>query len=159
MKAAGHTDRNTQAKHYQPRNGADAQDAFHGGSGRALLLELSRELTVAHVPNMWQCLPAEKQLELDNSDEMLTLRREIAELEGKETKTSKNRQQALLRRKAKIGKDTLRQWQKTQPRRYTNQRGYHRSIFDRVRYLMPERDRLAKNLFEVDSLRSRAPTS
>lgn len=48
----------------------------------------------------------------------------------------------------------LRDWQKRQPVKHDDMLGYHRVIFDRVRFMMLERDRLAQNLFEIDMLRS-----
>jgi hypothetical protein len=47
----------------------------------------------------------------------------------------------------------LRAWQIKQPYKPNDQPECHRVLFDRVRFMMPERDRLARNLFQVATLR------
>jgi hypothetical protein len=68
-------------------------------------------------------------------------------------KESTSRRNMLYQRKRQLLNEKLREWQK-QPQQDSDRAGYHRSIFDRVRFMMPERDRLASNLFEVAPLRS-----
>jgi hypothetical protein len=50
--------------------------------------------------------------------------------------------------------DALQKWQKEQPYRPDDPPQYHYGIFDRCRFMMPERDRLATNLFKEATLRS-----
>jgi hypothetical protein len=50
--------------------------------------------------------------------------------------------------------ETLQKWQKEQPYRPDDPLQYQYGIFDRCRFMMPERDRLATNLFKKATLRS-----
>lgn len=152
MVHAGHNDPNTLSRHYMPTNGADGQDTYLGGKGRTLVADLFRGLTVPRTPNLWQSLPAEKQYEFENSEKYLSLKEELAALEGRTDKKSIGCRE-LYREKRKLFEKELRDWQKRQPNKY-DAPGYHRAIFDRVRFMMPERDRLASNLFQVAALRS-----
>lgn len=68
-------------------------------------------------------------------------------------KSSKERIKLYAEKRKMLAKE-LRDWQKRQPVRHDDTPGYHRAIFDRVRFMMPERDRLAQNLFKIDTLRS-----
>jgi hypothetical protein len=136
-----------------PRNAADGQGAYLGSQGRSHVLELFRGLSLPRNPNVWQCLPAEKQYKVHNSQESLDLNEEMHALKGVTDKESTSRRNMLYRRKRHLLNEKLREWQK-QAQRDSDQAGYHRSIFDRVRFMMPERDRLASNLFEVAPLRS-----
>ncbi|KAI9844186.1 MAG: hypothetical protein M1837_005786, partial [Sclerophora amabilis] len=44
-------------------------------------------------------------------------------------------------------------WQTRQPYKSSDRSEYHRSSFARIRLMMPERDRLARDLFQVAKLR------
>lgn len=55
---------------------------------------------------------------------------------------------------AQLSRKALRKWQKTQPIKHNEPPGYHRAIFDRVRFMIPEKDYLAQHVFEIDTLRS-----
>jgi hypothetical protein len=136
-----------------PRNAADGQGAYLGSQGRSHVLELFRGLSLLRNPNVWQCLPTEKQYELHKSQEFLDLNEEIHVLKGLTDKELTSRRNMLHQRKRQLLNAKLRKWQK-QPQQDSDQAGYYRSIFDRVRFMMPERDRLASNLFEVAPLRS-----
>lgn len=125
-----------------------------GGKGRTLVADLFRGLTVPRTPNLWQSLPAEKQYEFENSEEYVSLGKELAALGGRTDKKSIGRREELYREKRKLFNNELRDWQKHQPNKHNDAPGYHRAIFDRVRFMMPERDRLASNLFQVAALRS-----
>lgn len=66
---------------------------------------------------------------------------------------------SFIKKKRKLADQKFREWQQTQPYRPITAREknlpyYHRNIFDRVRFLIPERDRLAENLFQTDTLRN-----
>ncbi|RSL79978.1 hypothetical protein CEP52_017454 [Fusarium oligoseptatum] len=156
MVYAGHTDPNTLAMHYLPRNGADGQAAYHGQERRTLVLDLFRSLTIPRNPRLWQCLPAKQQYDCDTSPEMMHINLQILTLRGTTNKKSQEQRKKLYAEKRELIAKRLRRWQKTQPVKHDDSPGYHRAIFDRVRFLMPERDRLAQNLFLIDKLRSSA---
>ncbi|KAI8714908.1 Chromo domain-containing protein [Fusarium sp. LHS14.1] len=156
MVYAGHAEPKTLGTHYLPRNGADGQAAYHGQERRTLVLDLFRGLTIPRNPSLWQCLPAKQQYECDTSAEMMHIKREILALQGTTNTKSQEHRKKLYAEKRKLVAERLRKWQRNQPVKHDDQPGYHRAIFDRVRFLMPERDRLAHNLFLVDKLRSPA---
>ncbi|RYP53371.1 hypothetical protein DL768_001616 [Monosporascus sp. mg162] len=156
MVYAGHTDPNTLPMHYLPRNGADGQAAYHGRERRALVLDLFRGLTIPRNPRLWQCLPAKKQYECESCPEMMRINQELLKWQGKTDNKSLIERKKLYAEKRQLVTRKLRNWQKNQPIKHDDPPGYHRAIFDRVRFLMPERDRLAQNLFEIDKLRSPA---
>ncbi|KAJ4322073.1 hypothetical protein N0V84_005011 [Fusarium piperis] len=155
MVYAGHTDPNTLPTHYLPRNGADGQAAYFGQERRTLVLDLFRGLTIPRNPRLWQCLPAKQQYECDTSPEIVRINQQLLELRGTTDKKPLERKK-LYAEKRKLVAERLRKWQKNQPVKHDDPPGYHRAIFDRVRFLMPERDRLAQNLFLIDKLRSPA---
>ncbi|KAH8659479.1 hypothetical protein BGZ61DRAFT_499816 [Ilyonectria robusta] len=136
MVYAGHTDPNTLPKHYLPRNSADGQAAYHGQKRRGI------------------CLPAKKQFEFENSPEFIRINKELVKRRGTSDSKSSQERIKLYAEKRKMLAKELRDWQKRQPVKHDDAPGYHRAIFDRVRFMMPERDRLAQNLFEIDTLRS-----
>jgi hypothetical protein len=154
MVYAGHTDPNIVPRHYLPRNGADGQQAYFGSKGRTLVGDLFRGLTVPRNPRLWQCLPAEKQYMLEDAPEFRRLEGQITTLEGARDKESVRSRKALYNERRRLEDKELRDWQKRQPIKYDDPPGYHRAIFDRARFMMPERDRLASSLFQVDTLRS-----
>jgi hypothetical protein len=67
---------------------------------------------------------------------------------------SKSYMQELQRKRRRLVDDALRTWQKKQPHRPHDPPRYQYEIFDRCRFMMPERDRLATNLFRDATLRS-----
>lgn len=154
MVHAGHKDPNTLSRHYMRTNGADGQDTYLGGKGRTLVADLFRGLTVPRNPNLWQCLPAEKQYELENKEEYLALKEEIMILEGKKDRESISHRQNLYHEKRKLFTKELHDWQKRQPNKANDPPGYHRAIFNRASFMMPERYSLKSDLFQVDTLRS-----
>ncbi|EXJ88025.1 hypothetical protein A1O1_04952 [Capronia coronata CBS 617.96] len=154
MVHAGHMDSNTLRRHYMPTNGADGQGTYLGGKGRTIVADLFRGLTLPRNPNLSQCLPAEKQWELENTPQYLALSEEITNLEGKTDTKSVNRRRRLYSERRTLTDKELRDWQKRQPNRPNDPAGYYRAIFNRVSFLMPERKSLSENLFEIDTLRS-----
>ncbi|EJT69642.1 hypothetical protein GGTG_12526 [Gaeumannomyces tritici R3-111a-1] len=159
MKHAGHIDPATHNKHYQPNNsGTDGQRSYFGQEVRSIVNDLFRGLTVARNPQLPQSLPAEQQEVLRTSPELITINDELATLSGRRDPASTSRRRKLYQEKRKLADNQLRQWQEGQP--YGPARDdkappcYHRSIFSRVRFLMPERDRLATSLFKTETLRS-----
>lgn len=72
-----------------------------------------------------------------------------------------SRRRKLYAERRRLTEKEIRKYQKAQTHR-TGQKDnsplyYHRSIFDRVRFLVPERNRLTSSLFETATLQS--PTS
>jgi len=86
------------------------------------------------------------------------IEKELTALRGRKDGESISHRKTLYAKNRKLEENEIRKWRMTQ----TNQDGskdtpspcYHRSIFDRVRFLMPERDHLATSLFETAALRS-----
>lgn len=87
---------------------------------------------------------------------MMHINREILTLRGTTNIKSQEQRKKLYAEKRKLIAERLRKWQNNQPVKHDDLPGYHRAIFDRVRFLMPEWDRLAQNLFLIDKLRSPA---
>lgn len=81
-------------------------------------------------------------------------------LQRRRDRDSTSRRKKLYAEKKKLADTELRKWQKSQPYCPGTTGNdnvppcYYRSIFNRVRFLMPERDRLASTLFETVTLRS-----
>src|SRR5207247_3473141 len=103
-------------------------------------------------PSLWQCLHAKKKYELENTQKFVDLTKQIAMQRGKTDSESQLHRKRLYTKKRKMFNEALRDWQQRQPVQRDDPPGYHRAIFDRVRFMMPERDRLAQNLIEVDEL-------
>ncbi|KAH7113496.1 hypothetical protein B0J13DRAFT_395598, partial [Dactylonectria estremocensis] len=101
-----------------------------------------------------QCLPAKKQFEFENSPEFIRIIKELVKRRSTSDSKSLKERMKLYAEKRKMLAKKLRDWQKRQPVTHDNTPGYHRAIFDCVRFMMPERDRLAQNVFEIDTLRS-----
>ena len=154
MVYAGHTDPNTQAMHYHPRNCADGQAAYHGQKRRTHVLNLFRGLTIPRNPSLLQCLPAKKRFEFENKPELISLNQELAMLRGTTNGKELLDRKKKYAEKRKLLNKEVRDWQKNQPIKRDDPSGYHRAIFDRVRFMMPERNRLAQNLFEIAIMRS-----
>ena len=161
MKHAGQRDSNTFNNHYMPNNsGTDGQASYFGTELRSIVNDLFRGLSLPRNPKLWQSLPAEKQYELENSSKYIDMEEEIAALKGKKDPKSIARRKELYAQRRKLTAEELRKWQKAQPYRPdvededNDSPCYHRTIFNRTRFLMPERDRLASTLFEVAALRS-----
>ena len=119
-------------------------------------------MTLHHNPELWQVLPAKKQYELENTPEFTTIEEEIKVLTlmVKTDSTVKDTHNVLMAQKRKLVSDELRKCQEQQSGKLLASpddailMGYHRTQFHRVRRLMPERDRLASNLFLVTPIRS-----
>ncbi|KAL8396616.1 hypothetical protein RB594_003623 [Gaeumannomyces avenae] len=161
MKHAGQKDPSTYNNHYQPNNsGTDGQGSYFGLDVRGLVSDLFRGLTVERNPQLSQSLPAEKQEALRTSPEITAIEEELATLRRRRGPDATSRRRQLYTEKRKLADRELRQWRKTQSHRPSTTKEendppcYHRSIFNRTKFLMPERDRLASSLFETDTLRS-----
>jgi len=142
--------------------GTDLQGGYFDGALRSIVNDRFRGLTLHRNPELWQALPARKQHELENGPEFIAIEDEIDALAPK-TKTdpaARDRRQALMADRRKLLSEELCRFQKLQPSKLlaspddAELMGYHRSQFHRVRRLMPERHRLASNLFLVAPIRS-----
>lgn len=134
---AGHTNSNIQAKHYTHTNAADGQAAFFGKPGRKHVLDLFRTFSVPRNPSLWQCLPAKKQYELENSQEFLELEEKLNALESNVNNKAADYREKLLKKRRELKDRALRTAQKQQPIENNGPPGYHRSLFGRVRFEMP----------------------
>ncbi|OCL06329.1 hypothetical protein AOQ84DRAFT_399062 [Glonium stellatum] len=154
-------DLNTFNNYYMPNNsGTDGQASYFGIELRSIINNLFRGLSLPRNPKLWQSLPAEKQHKLENSSNYINIEEEIAALKGKKDLESIARRKELYAQRRKLTAKELRKWQKAQPYRPdikdedNDSPCYHRTIFNRTRFLMPERGRLASTLFKVTTLQS-----
>ena len=163
MKHGGHRDERTYCDSYMPNNaGTDLQGGYFDGKLRSIVNDRFRGLTLHRNPELWQALPARKQHELENTPEFAAIETEIDALapKAKTDPAAKERRQTLMADKRKLVAEELSRCQTLQPSKLlaspddAELMGYHRSQFHRIRRLMPERDRLASNLFLVVSIRS-----
>jgi hypothetical protein len=156
MRQAAQTNREVYGTNYQPSDaGVDGAGIWRkDGKLRDVPSDAFRELSIPYNPNLSQRLPAEKQYELENSSDYRALEDELASLLGKYDPESSTRKKELRQEKYRMRDSALEDWRKIQPYFQDTQPEYHRRIFDRVRFMMPERDRLASSLFQVTTLRS-----
>ena len=161
MKYGGQNDEATFRNHYMPNNpGTDGQSSYLGGELRSIVNDLFRGMSLSRNPDLWQSLPAEKRVELETRPEFSALNKELEDLNGKAGSTERERRRLYAQKQRLITKE-LRQCQNDQPCKApsgeaeeTHLMGHHRARFARVSRLMPERQRLASNMFLVASLRS-----
>lgn len=121
-------------------------------------------MTLPRNPKLAQSLPAEKRFEFENSQEHVDSEDQIVvitDLRGKVDPDSAGRRNKLYAERRKPSNKELRKWQKLQPNKLEPGgvdnavvEGHHRTTFNRTRFLMRERDRLAPSLLEVAPLRS-----
>lgn len=163
MKHGGHKDERTFGDSYMPNYaGTDLQGGYFDGKLRSIVNDRFRGMTLHRNPELWQALPAKKQYELENSLEFTAIEEEIKALApmAKTDSTAKGSRNALMAQKRKLVSDELHKCQEQQPGKMLASpddavlMGYHWTQFHRVRRLMPERDRLASNLFLVAPTRS-----
>ncbi|KAM9874786.1 hypothetical protein VDGL01_11107 [Verticillium dahliae] len=161
MKHAGQKDAKTYDKHYAPNNsGVDGQASYFGGEARTIVNDLFRGLSLPCNPTLRQSLPAEKKAEIANSPEYIAIEQELYSLQKRQDADAKSHRKTLHSRKRKLDDNNLRQWQKDQSNANDGTPlCCHRTLFGRVRFLMPERDRLASTMFESATLRSNAGLS
>jgi hypothetical protein len=135
----------------------DGQVTFLGQERRDAVNDTFRDLTLPRNPNLWHCLPAEKQYELENHPKLLKLEEKLAALNlATDSKDRLKERRDLYNEKERFMARSLRRWQKRQPYKPGDPAGYHREIFRRCSFMMPRRERLAQLMFEVADLRSPA---
>lgn len=107
-------------------------------------------------------MPAEKQHELENSPEFIAIEEELEQfsLKPKDDPAAGDRRRELRVQKRKLVSEELRRCQKLQPRKLpskiqkTEQIGHHHTQFSRTSHLMPQRHRLAEDIFAIAPIRS-----
>lgn len=163
MNHGAHHDEDMYNDYYAPRNpGTDGQGSYFGDAPQSLINDLFRSMTLSRNPELWQSLPAEKQHELENSPEFNAIEEELENLSlyPRDDSALRERRKDLRVQRRKLGSEELRKCQKSQPRKPTLKTdksdpiGHYRTRFNPIRHLMPERDRLASNLFLVAPIRS-----
>ena len=116
-------------------------------------------------PQLWHSLPAKMQYDLECRSDFITLQKSIDALTEKisqeGSKQDRVYRQQLYDQKHRIIAVELRKQQALQPRRFkshtvheTHLEDFCRTLFNRSRHLMPERNRLASYLLLPATLRS-----
>ncbi|KAL8735401.1 MAG: hypothetical protein Q9166_000946 [cf. Caloplaca sp. 2 TL-2023] len=159
----GHTGNDTYGDFYAPRNpGTDGQNSYLGEKPRTIVNDRFRAMTLSRNPELWQSLPAEKQHKLENTPEFLAIEEELEQLavKCKDDLLARERRKELHTQKRKLVSEELRRCQKLQFRKMASkgqkyeQVGHHFTQFSRTRQLIPQRRRLADDLFAVTPTRS-----
>ncbi|KAB5515368.1 hypothetical protein GE09DRAFT_1046046 [Coniochaeta sp. 2T2.1] len=151
----------------------DGTSCFLGMKLRTDLTEDFRTAKMKRNPDIGQSLPSNMREELQQRDEYVAITGEIEKLtdkiktatDDKDLTKLKDERTAAYRRRAKLGKEELTNYRSNAKRVHPNQRkhqhkgeGYRGdgrgTHFDRIRHMMPERDRLATSLFQEVPLRS-----
>jgi hypothetical protein len=161
MKHGGHRNPATYAEFYAPNNsGVDGQATYWDGTTRTIVNDLFRSLTLQRCPHLCQSLPAEKKHDLERREDYVKIIKELEDLNQNPEKTEE-KLQSLYRQKRRLEKAELRKCQTDQPSNPpssqedgTYSAGSLRSRFARASRMMPERKRLATNMFLVAPLRS-----
>ncbi len=155
MRAAAHTNSNTYGQSYQPSEcRVDGQNTFLGNKIREDVNTAFLDMTIRYTPNLAQRLPASEKYKLHTGQEWCELEGQIQILKDKKKTLSQRAIYELQEKRTRLMDKALQNWQRTQPYRPDEPLKYHYGIFDRCRFMMPERDRLATNLFYEATLRS-----
>ncbi|KAH7009366.1 uncharacterized protein B0I36DRAFT_257810, partial [Microdochium trichocladiopsis] len=157
-KHAGQKDNGTYDKHYASTLAADGQGAYFTGRSRKSVLELFQDLSIRRNPFMLQALPAQSRAEFEDSEPIKELQAELRAIQRGDANddTARKRKTELYRMRRRLETEACRKLREQQiltPSEANTELCYHRSYFDRIRYLMPERDRLANTLFQPAQLR------
>ena len=154
MRQGGQQNPHTFRRYYQPSDGGvDGQGTFLGKERREIMSDVFREMSIPYNPNLSQRLPAREKYDLEQSQEYVALEKEIASFMQNRDSEATNQLEALRRKKRNMLENALKLWQTRQPYKPNDPPEYHRSLFARVRFMMPERNRLARDLFQVAKLR------
>ncbi|KAI0443369.1 hypothetical protein F4803DRAFT_515037 [Xylaria telfairii] len=168
-KFAAHRNVNTLVGRYLPSlTTVDGAACYLGLQPRKDLTDEFRTATLKRNPDLQQSMPSKMQDELKSRDEYVAITRQIEDialqintttdaaavtrLKGERSKLYNSR--TLLRRKEQ---EKFRQNQERVPeaqREAHYQNDWRRSHFDRIRHMIPERDRLARNISLRVPLRS-----
>jgi hypothetical protein len=149
---------------YMAEGSVDGQNSFLNRPLRTDFIEDMRGISLQYNPELWQSLPAKMQHELQQRQDFITIQEKLANLNdniaGTDEETRREfraQRKALYAERQQLIKKELEERRKSQPRNHPsqgNQRDHHRSFFNHVRHMMPERDRLARTLFLPVALRS-----
>ncbi|KAL2015888.1 hypothetical protein VTK56DRAFT_4663 [Thermocarpiscus australiensis] len=169
MKFAAQRNMKTLTGHYlHDLTTVDGAACYLGLQPRNDLTEDFRSATMMRNPDLLQSLPSKLQEELESRDEYVALTRQIDRLtlqmkmadnqavigQLKEERAKAYKSRAKLEREER---EKFRQSQKRVPkaqRAAHRQSDWRRTHFDRIRHMMPERDRLARKLSLRVPLRS-----
>ncbi|KAH7317422.1 hypothetical protein BKA65DRAFT_600074 [Rhexocercosporidium sp. MPI-PUGE-AT-0058] len=150
MKFSGQSGPEVFQRFYMAEGGVDGQNSFLNQPLRNDHLE---SFLAAGANAVRARIALEEQID-DLTEEIKTADEEASrELQARRHKLDKERQRLTL--------EELKRRRQSQPRNHQSHSAYepsqgdrHRSFFDRVRHMMPERDRLARTLFLPVPLRS-----
>ena len=168
MKFSGQSGPEVFRNFYMAEGSVDGQNSFLNQPLRRDHLESFRGMSMQCDPELWQALPAQMQYELERRPDFVALEEQIDDLTEEIKTADEEASRELQARRHKLHKDRqrftleeLKKRRQSQPRNRQSCGTYepsqgdrHRSFFDRVRHMMPERDRLARTLFQPVSLRS-----
>jgi hypothetical protein len=115
MVQAAYHDSTTFRENYQSKNsGVDGQATFLGREKKDVINDVFRKLTLSRNPNLWHCLPAKKQYDIENSKKFLKLEKKMAALKLRKDVNSVHDKEAnkLYKEKCKFMITKLRKWQK-----------------------------------------------
>jgi hypothetical protein len=161
MKFSGQLGADVFRKYYMAEGSVDGQNSFLNQPLRRDYLESFRRMSMQCNPKLWQELPAQMQYELERRPDFVALEEQIDDL-TKEIKTADEeasrelqaRRHKLHKERQRLTLEELKKRRQSQARTHQSRGTYepsqgdrHRSFFDRVRYIMPERNRLARTLF------------
>jgi hypothetical protein len=161
MKYGGHKSSATYTKYYAPKNsGVDGQGTYFGYTPRHFVNDVFRNLTLNRNPDLWQALPAEKKRELESREDFVKIQNELEGLKADPVKNAAERaslhSKVMALRRAELHKcwttQERNQWSSQEDADYSM--GRLRARFARVSRMMPERERLAKNMSLAAPLRS-----
>ncbi len=168
MKFAGQSGPEVFRGFYMAEGSVDGQNSFLNQPLRKDHVESFRGMSLQCNPELWQSLPAQMQYELERRPDFVALEEQIEDLTEEIKMADEEASQELQARRHKLHKERqrltleeLKKRRQSQPRNHPSHRAHepsqgdrHRSFFDRVRHMMPERDRLAHTLFQPVPLRS-----
>ncbi|KAK0707790.1 hypothetical protein B0H67DRAFT_495372 [Lasiosphaeris hirsuta] len=164
MKFAAHTNQMTMTRDYLSSiTVVDGLGGFLKLPLRSDQAEDFRSMTVKRNPELFLSLPAKTQDELRQREDHVAITTKLEDLSfetNAETRTAIRNQ--LLKQRRMLEKEELNRVRSTQDRAHPAEREgkgkYHvdqdRSWFDRLRHMMPERERLSHALFSISPLRS-----
>lgn len=168
MKFSGQSGPEVFQTFYMAEGGVDGQNSFLNQPLRKDHLESFRGMSMQCNPELWQSLPAQMRYELERRPDFVALEEQIDDL-TEEIKTADEeasrelqaRRHKLHKERQRLTLEELKKRRQSQPRNHQphgahepSQGDRHRSFFGRVRHMMPERDRLARTLFQPVPLRS-----
>ncbi|KAF8862713.1 hypothetical protein BDZ45DRAFT_585016 [Acephala macrosclerotiorum] len=164
-KFAGQSNHRVFQTYYMAEGSVDGQNSFLNQPCRTDFIEDMRGISLHCNPELWQSLPAKMQHELQQRPDYIALQEEITSLNNNITTATdeetgrklRARRKDLYTERQQLIKEELKKCRKSQPRKHSsqgNQGDRHRSFFNRVRHMMPERDRLARTLSLPFPLRS-----